>query len=261
MSNALHCLIFTCFLFSGYYLYRGMGGSGKACQGNRMFNPKSQIWVLYLIVGGIVLALYASDPSWKATAEVLRNSVVLTWLVSLINILLLGNGLGRLLGIRPRQLQGLLGIAFSPFLHRDLGHLVANTVPFLVLGWLVLLQDGIGSNRDFYAITMTILLVGGLGTWIFGRDAIHLGASGLVFGYIGFLLAGAYIGPTLLTLGFSLLVFWMYGNQLWAMLPSSRENAVSWEGHLFGFVGGIIAGVNPDFLAALSDRLSNLPLY
>ncbi len=225
-----------------------------------MFNPKSQILVLYLILGGIVLALYTSDPSWKATAEVLRDSVILTWLVSLINILLLGNGLGRLLGIRPRQFQGLLGIVFSPFLHRDLGHLIANTVPFLVLGWLVLLQDGIGSNSDFYAITMTILLVGGLGNWIFGRDAVHLGASGLVFGYIGFLLAGAYIGPTVLTLGFALLVFWMYGNQLWGMLPSSRENAVSWEGHLFGFVGGIVAGVNPDFLATLSNQLGKLLL-
>ncbi len=229
-----------------------------------MFNNKSQVWVLYLILGGILLVLYTSAPSWKATAEVLRDSVILTWLVSLMNILLFGNGLGRLLGIRPRQLQGLLGIAFSPFLHRDFGHLIANTVPFLVLGWLVLLQEGIGDgtggNSDFYAITMTILLVGGLGTWIFGRDAVHMGASGLVFGYIGFLLAGAYIGPTVLTLGFALLVFWLYGNQLWGMLPSSSEKAVSWEGHLFGFVGGIVAGMYPDFLARLSDRLSTLLL-
>lgn len=226
-----------------------------------MFNNKSQVLVLYLILGGILLALYTSEPTWKATAEVLRDSVIATWLVSLLNIVLLGNGLGRLFGIRPRQLQGLLGIVFSPFLHRDFGHLVANTVPFLVLGWLVLLQDGIQGTSDFYAITMTILLVGGLGTWLFGRDAVHLGASGLVFGYIGFLLAGAYVGPTILTLGFALLVFWMYGNQLWGMLPSSREDAVSWEGHLFGFVGGIFAGINPDFLATLSDLLNELLFY
>jgi membrane associated rhomboid family serine protease len=226
---------------------------------------KSRVLVLYLILGGIGLALYRSDPSWKATAEVLRNSVMATWLISLINIVLFRNRLGRLLGIRPRQMQGLLGVAFSPFLHRDIRHLVANTVPFLVLGWLVLLQDGIDGNRDFYVITATILLVGGLGTWMFGRDAVHLGASGLVFGYIGFLLAGVYVGPTILTLGFALLVFWMYGHQLWGMLPSSRADAVSWEGHLFGFVGGIVAGVNPDWPdwlthlgGELSDRLNQL---
>lgn len=219
-----------------------------------MFNAKLQILLLYLILGGIVLSLYASDPAWKSIAEVLRDSVILTWMVSLMNMLLLGNGLGRLLGIRPRQPLGLLGIAFSPLLHRDIGHLVANTLPFLVLGWLVLLQG----ETDFYSITVTILLIGGLGTWLFGRDAIHLGASGLIFGYIGFLLISGYIGPTLLTVGFALIVFLMYGNQLWAMLPRSSETTTSWEGHLFGFAGGIVAGTQPDFLATIGTALSNL---
>lgn len=221
-----------------------------------MFNFRPQLLLLYLIVGGIGLALYNGGPNWEAAAKVLRNGVVVTWLVSLLNIVA-GNRLGRLLGIRPRHLLGLLGIVFSPFLHRDIGHLIANTVPFLVLGWLILLQDTIQGSSDFYVITATILLIGGLGTWIFGRDAIHLGASGLVFGYIGFLLAGLYVGPTILTLGFALIVFWMYGNQLWGMLPSSSEKAVSWEGHLFGFVGGIVAGVRPDLLAGLLRRLGD----
>ncbi|MGB3297780.1 MAG: rhomboid family intramembrane serine protease [Phormidesmis sp.] len=221
-----------------------------------MFNFKPQLLLLYLIVGGIALALYNGDPNWKATAEVLRNGVVITWLISLINILL-GNRLGRLLGIRPRHLLGLLGIVCSPFLHRDIKHLMANTVPFLVLGWLILLQDKIQGSSGFYTITVTILLVGGLGTWLFGRDAIHLGASGLVFGYIGFLLAGLYVGPTILTLGFALIVFWMYGNQLWGMLPQSSEKAVSWEGHLFGFAGGIVAGIRPDLLSELWERMSS----
>lgn len=217
--------------------------------------------LLYLILGGLLLALYANDPSWQATALVLRDSVIVTWIVSLTNFVLLGNGLGRLLGIRPRQLWGLVGIVFSPLLHRDLGHLVANTVPFLVLGWLILLQREIRGGSDFYAITLTILLIGGLGTWLFGREAIHLGASGLVFGYIGFLLAGAYVGPTVLTLGLALTVFWLYGAQLWAMLPQTTENKVSWEGHLFGFAGGIVAGLEPDLLMTVSDRLRELVLY
>ena len=127
-----------------------------------MFNFRPQLLLLYLIVGGIVLALYNGDPNWEASAKVLRDGVVVTWLVSLLNIVV-GNGLGRLLGIRPRHLLGLLGIVFSPFLHRDIGHLIANTVPFLVLGWLILLQDKIQGSSDFYVITASILLIGEAG--------------------------------------------------------------------------------------------------
>lgn len=105
-------------------------------------------------------------------------------------------------------------------------------------------------------MTVTILLIGGLGTWLFGRDAIHVGASGIIFGYIGFLLINGYVGPTLLTVGFALVVFLMYGKQLWAMLPSSSPDTISWEGHLFGFVGGVIAGTRPDLLATIGAALS-----
>jgi len=137
---------------------------------------------------------------------------------------------------------------------------MTNTVPFLVLGWLVLLQREIQGNSDFLAVTLTIVLIGGLGTWLLGRDAIHLGASGLVFGYIGFLLAGAYVGPTVLTLGLAIIVFWMYGSQLWGMLPRTSEDRVSWEGHLFGFAGGIVAGLEPGLLGRVGERLVALLL-
>jgi membrane associated rhomboid family serine protease len=234
----------------------------EGVMGDRVLTLRSQVLLVYVILGGLVIALYGSGAqSWKSTVEVLRDSVILTWLVSLINIVLFGNGLGRLLGIRPRQLFGLVGIVFSPFLHRDIGHLMANTVPFLVLGWLVLLRGELDGGADFYTITITILLIGGLGTWLFGRDAVHLGASGLVFGYIGFLMAGVYVGATILTLGFALVAFWVYGNQLWGMLPSSRADQVSWEGHLFGFVGGLVAGTRPDILASISNYLNETLLY
>lgn len=222
------------------------------------FDPKLRFLVLYVIIGGVVLALYKGDTSWRESAEVLRDCVLVTWIVSLLNMFLLGNGLGRLLGIRPRQPIGLLGVAFSPFIHRDIAHLTANTLPFLILGWFILVQGELGGNSGFYTITITILLIGGLGTWLFGRDAIHLGASGLIFGYIGFLLINGYQVQTLLTIGFAIIVFLMYGNQLWSMLPSSNENKVSWEGHLFGFVGGIVAGTRPDLLATVSKTLNQL---
>lgn len=222
-----------------------------------MFDNRPQFLLLCLILGGIILSLYSASPDWYSQAAVLRDSVILTWAVSLLN-LVVGNGLGRLLGIRPRQLIGLLGIVFSPLLHRSLGHLLANTIPFLVLGWLVLLQGRFQGQSDFYAVTVTILLIGGLGTWLFGREAIHLGASGLIFGYIGFLLISGYAEATLLTIGFALVVFLMYGNQLWSMLPSSNETTISWEGHLFGFAGGIVAGVRPDWLETIGAALNNL---
>ena len=222
------------------------------------FNPKLQFLLLYLIIGGVILTLYNSDAAWRESAEVLRDCVILTWIVSLMNMLLLNNGLGKILGIRPRQALGLLGIPFSPLIHRDIGHLMANTLPFLVLGWFILVQGELEGNSGFYTITITILLIGGLGTWLFGRDAIHLGASGLVFGYIGFLLINGYQVQTLITIGFAIIVFVMYGSQLWSMLPSSSENKVSWEGHLFGFIGGIVAGTRPDLLATVSEAVNQL---
>ncbi|MGB3573483.1 MAG: rhomboid family intramembrane serine protease, partial [Phormidesmis sp.] len=126
------------------------------------------------------------------------------------------------------------------------------------LGWLILVQGELSDAADFYTITVTILLIGGIGTWLFGREAIHLGASGLIFGYIGFLLISGYQGPTLLTVGFAAIVFLLYGNQLWAMLPSSNASKISWEGHLFGFAGGVVAGSYPDLLLRVSEAIGRL---
>ena len=221
-----------------------------------MSDSRSKTIVIALLIGGLFLALFNRELSLQSTALVLRDSLLAAWLVSFFNIVFFRNGLGRLLGIRPRQIGGLVGIVCAPFLHRDFGHLIANTVPFAVLGWLILLQDRLQSSGNFYLITLTILIISGLGTWLFGRDAVHLGASGLVFGYIGFLLVNVYAaGPTLVTIGVAMLVFWMYGSQLWGILPSSKETTVSWEGHLFGFVGGLVAGMEPDFLLSLEQYI------
>lgn len=231
---------------------------------------KLQGLLLLLVLGGFSLALYnagAVDSNaatgWQAKAHVLRDSVIVVWVVSLADILLLRGGLGRLLGLRPRRMQGLLGIIFAPLLHRDLPHLMANTVPFLVLGWLVLIQEALQNGTGFYAVSATILLLGGLATWLLGREAIHVGASGLIFGYIGFLLVSGYAGPTLLTVGIAVAVFVMYGRQLWGMMPTFLRKGgagqrVSWEGHLFGFVGGAAAGLRPDLLGVVVERLEQM---
>ncbi|MEL6815347.1 MAG: rhomboid family intramembrane serine protease [Cyanobacteria bacterium J06598_3] len=223
-----------------------------------MFNSKSQVLLVYVALGTIAMAFLSKDAAWQSNVDVLRDSVILTWSASLMNLLLFNGGLGRLFGIRPRELSGLLGIVFSPLFHRDFSHLLANTLPFLVLGWLILVQGELTDSADFYTITVTILIIGGIGTWLFGREAIHLGASGLIFGYIGFLLISGYEGPTLLTVGFAAIVFLMYGNQLWSMLPSSNESKVSWEGHLFGFAGGVVVGTYPDLLLQVSEGLTRM---
>ncbi|MEO0708333.1 MAG: rhomboid family intramembrane serine protease [Cyanobacteria bacterium J06649_5] len=233
--------------------------------------------VLAFVLGSLLLALYTADSAWQEKARVLRNGVMVSWALSGLNIIS-NKSLSRLLGIRPRRLAGLVGIVFSPFLHRDFAHLIANTVPFLVLGWLVLLQtnfhsslqgtasleeaasgfDGGFSSGTFYAVTVMIALVGGLGTWLLGRRAIHIGASGLIFGYIGFLLVSGYARQTLLTLGFAAIALVLYGPQLRGMLPGRKAKTTSWEGHLFGFAGGVVAGLQPEFLASAISALSQL---
>ena len=218
-----------------------------------MTGVKQQLVLIYMILGTVIVSMFVPI-DWQTQSKVLRDCVLLAWVVGVINFAYLGSGLNRLLGIRPRQPHGLLGILFSPFLHRNAAHLIANTLPFAILGWLVLLQG----LDNFYALSVAILLVSGLGTWIFGRAAIHLGASGLIFGYLGYLIARGYLEVTLMTLGLAFVVMLLYGDQFWTMLPDSDDTTLSWEGHMFGFLGGVLAASNPDFLQQIGDFLATL---
>ena len=218
-----------------------------------MTGVKQQLVLIYMILGTVIVSMFVPI-DWQTQAKVLRDCVLLAWVVGVINFAYLGSGLNRLLGIRPRQPLGLLGILFSPFLHRNAAHLIANTLPFAILGWLVLLQG----LDNFYALSVAILLVSGLGTWMFGRSAIHLGASGLIFGYLGYLIARGYLEVTLMTLGLAFVVMLLYGDQFWTMLPDSDDTTLSWEGHMFGFLGGVLAASNPDFLQQIGDFLATL---
>jgi membrane associated rhomboid family serine protease len=139
-------------------------------------------------------------------------------------------------GIRPRDADGLVGVALSPFLHGGFGHLIANTIPFLVLGAGIALS---GLAR-IAAVTVVVALVGGLGTWLTApSNTIHIGASGLVFGFATYLVArGAYTRRAL-HIAAGLVVLLVYGTTLlFGLVPTP---GVSWQGHLFGGVGGVIA--------------------
>ena len=218
-----------------------------------MTGVKQQLVLIYMILGTAILSMFVPI-DWQTQAQVLRDCVVMAWVVGVINFAYLNGGLNRLLGIRPREPMGLLGIVFSPFLHRNAAHLIANTLPFAILGWLVLLQG----VDYFYALSVAILIVSGLGTWVFGRSAIHVGASSLIFGYLGYLIARGYLEVTLMTVGLAFVVMLLYGDQFWTMLPDSDNTALSWEGHMFGFFGGVLAASYPGFLDQIGAFLATL---
>ncbi|MFI5779138.1 rhomboid family intramembrane serine protease [Nocardia sp. NPDC051570] len=140
-------------------------------------------------------------------------------------------------GVHPRTLGGLEGIAFAPLLHANWAHLIGNTLPVLVLGVLTLLT-GIGRG---IAATAIIWVLSGLGQWLTGdTGSVHLGASVLVFGWLTYLISRGWFArrPWQILLGVG--VGLLYGSILWGVLPG--QTGISWQGHLFGAVGGVIAG-------------------
>lgn len=138
------------------------------------------------------------------------------------------------LGLIPRTLHGIPGIAVSPFLHKNLPHIIANTVPLLVL--LMLLA---GSRSDSNIVVVSTVLLGGGLLWLFGRHANHIGASGLVFGLIAFLLVSGVLERRWPAILVALIVGLLYGTTLFtAVLPF--QSGVSWDGHLFGAVAGVV---------------------
>lgn len=179
-------------------------------------------------------AIEASRPVLRHLRYLLIMVMVL-WALELIDSLFFKQNLN-LLGIRPRSISGLQGILFAPLLHGGFSHLAANTLPFLVLGFFVMLR-GLGR---FIQVTALIWFIGGAGIWLTGgANTLHIGASIIIFGYLGYLLARAYFERSILTLMIALFVGLLYGGMIFGVLPIRA--GVSWQGHLFGFVGGVLA--------------------
>lgn len=138
-------------------------------------------------------------------------------------------------GIRPRAVGGLVGIPLAPFLHAGFGHLLGNTLPFLILGGAI----AAGGIVRWLQVTLIVGLTSGLGVWLFAAPhTVHLGASGLVFGYLTYLLARGVVARRVTWLLGGLVVLVVYGGILWGLLP---RPGVSWTGHLFGALGGVLA--------------------
>ena len=189
---------------------------------------------------------------WLSQARILIDLVIIAWIVGAFNFWLLGKSLNRW-GVRPRDVGRLWMIPFSPFLHGDWQHLEGNTLGFLIFGGLILLRD----PTDFAVVSWVTLLTSGLGIWLFGKTmSTHVGASGVIFGYFGFLLMRGYFDNSLSSTLLTGLVFFFYGRLLWGILP--LEERVSWEGHLFGFLGGVLAARHLPYMKEIFKQLGEV---
>jgi membrane associated rhomboid family serine protease len=157
------------------------------------------------------------------------------WVVFALNNLILQGHLNQH-GIIPRHLGSLPGILWTPFLHGSYQHLAANTLPLLILGGIVCARG----RGEFVVITIGGILLGGLLTWLFARSACHVGASGLIFCYFGYVASLAWFNRTFWTLLLSVACILGYGGMIKGILPTTA--GISWEGHLAGLIAGIALG-------------------
>ena len=172
--------------------------------------------------------------TFKQQVTTLSATVGATWTAFVVN----GIAGGALMqyGVIPRTLTGLRGILFAPFLHANMQHLIANTIPFLAMGWLVMLRDA----RHFLPVTLFAMLGSGLMAWLLGAPgSVHIGASGVVFGYFGFLLLGGWYARSFMSITLSILVAVLWGGLVLGIAPG--QVGISWQSHLGGFMAGVLA--------------------
>lgn len=135
-------------------------------------------------------------------------------------------------GVLPRQVNGLWGILISPFVHGNLDHLFSNSVPILILGWLLVYFY----PRAAWRVVLACWAMGGLWVWTTARDSYHIGASGVIYGLAAFLFFSGVFRKRIALMAVSLIVVFLYGSMVWGVLPLKVE--VSWESHLFGAIAG-----------------------
>jgi membrane associated rhomboid family serine protease len=170
----------------------------------------------------------------KAQATVLGGALVAMWVVFIATWMTGGALLT--FGIIPRTAIGLRGILFAPFLHGSVNHLVANSIPFVLLGWLVMLRD----SRHFVRVTAYTMLASGAMAWLLGATgSVHVGASGVIFGYLGFLMLSGWYARSFASIAISIAVTVLWGGLITGVMPG--DVGISWQAHLGGFLGGVLA--------------------
>ena len=170
----------------------------------------------------------------KTQAVVLGGTLAVFWAVFVVNTLVGGSLL--VFGVIPRTTIGLRGILFAPFLHANLNHIVANSIPFVVLGWMVMLRD----QRHFIPVTLAAMLGSGLTAWLLGAPgSVHIGASGVIFGYLGFLMLSGWYARSIGSILISIVVTVLWGGLVLGVMPGTP--GISWQAHIGGFIGGVLA--------------------
>ncbi|MBP7998628.1 MAG: rhomboid family intramembrane serine protease [Chloroflexi bacterium] len=172
---------------------------------------------------------------WEIVGKTLGGILIALWGIRFFDAMVFKGKLNNSFSIIPRTSFGVTRILFSPLVHSDVAHLRANTVPLLVLAALLLLNH----YDQFWLVTILIIVVDGLGTWLFGSKAKHLGASGLVLGYFGFTLAQLYFNMNPVSLLVAGFVAVFYRGLFLEIFP--WRQGTSNVGHLFGFLGGLAA--------------------
>jgi membrane associated rhomboid family serine protease len=187
------------------------------------------------------MQIHVPDPAYTGSERARANFrlavkltlgfVALLWFITLLNWAL---DLGvEDFGIRPRELAGLPGILFAPLVHASVAHLIANTLPLLVLGTAMLYLY----PNAALIVLLAVYLGSGIAVWLFARGGVHLGASGLVYGLVGYIFVAGLIRRDRRAIAASLLVCFMYGASVWGVLPIER--GTSWETHLAAALIGV----------------------
>nr|WP_245802302.1 rhomboid family intramembrane serine protease [Corynebacterium pacaense] len=175
--------------------------------------------------------------------------VVVIWVVEFLNIL--SGGRLSYYGIHPLDPSSLWHIATAPLLHANFEHLIGNTIPAAIFCFII----GMGGKRVFWEVTLIVGLVAGIGTWLFGGVGTnHIGASGLIYGWLGYLIVRGVFNRDGKQILLGVALAFIYSGLFWGLLPT--QPGVSWQGHLFGALGGIAAGafITSDDPAALRAR-------
>ncbi|MDT4918716.1 MAG: hypothetical protein QOH89_3416, partial [Pseudonocardiales bacterium] len=174
--------------------------------------------------------------SWTGALIIMCSVGALLWVVQIVNAAD-DYDLDRF-GVKPREVDGLWGIVTMPFLHNSYGHMFSNTVPLVLVGWVLLLSG----LRTWATVTAIVVIAGGVLTWLVGPGHfVIVGASGMIFGWLGYLLARAYFSRKLKWIVVAVLVLIFFGTLLFGLFPTLNSD-VSWQTHVCGFVAGVGAG-------------------
>jgi membrane associated rhomboid family serine protease len=175
------------------------------------------------------------DESKKDVSKILTPLFfpIAMWIVFLLSFLL-NEDFSRM-GLLPRNLVGLLGIVTSPLIHADFSHIFSNTIPLIILGWIIFSVY----PKLSYLLFVFIYLLTGLLVWIFARQVYHIGASGLVYGFVSFLFFSGIFRRDNKSIALALVITFLYGGLVWGMIPGLK--GISWESHLFGAITGLLA--------------------